>query len=47
MDKEHGKKDLERLEEGLKVKIHLDSLRAILKIVANWKTPGYDGIQGC
>ena len=34
------------LEEGLKAKIHHESLRATLKKVPNWKTPGHDGIHG-
>ena len=44
MDKQHEKR--EDLEERPKAKIHLDSLRATLKKVPNWKTPGHDGIQG-
>ena len=43
MDKQHGKK-LEGLEKDLKAKIHFDSVRATLKKVPNWKTPGHDGI---
>ena len=39
-------KELEGLEEGLKVKIHLDSLRATLKKERNWKMPGHDSIHG-
>ena len=38
-------KELQRLEEGFKVKIHVDSLRATLKKVLNWKSPGYDDIS--
>ena len=40
------KKELQRLKEGPKVKIHLDLFRATLKKVPNWKMPGYDGIHG-
>ena len=39
-------KELEGLEEGPKVKIHVDSLRTKLKKIPNWKTPGHDGIHG-
>ena len=39
-------KELERLEEGLIMKIHLDLLRATLKKVPSWKTPSHDGIHG-
>ena len=38
-------KELEGLEEGLKVVIHVDLLRITLKI-SNWKTPGSVGIHG-
>ena len=37
------KKELE-LKEGPEVNIHLDSLRATLYKIPNWKKPGYDDI---
>ena len=37
-------KELKGLEEGPKTGIHIDLLRMTQKI-ANWKTPGYDGIH--
>ena len=37
-------KELQGLEKGPKVKIHVDSPRATLKQIPNWETPGYDGI---
>ena len=40
MDKQYGTKELQRLEEGPKAKMHIDSLRATLK---NRKTPAHDG----
>ena len=39
-------KELQRLEEGPKAKIHLVSLGATLKKVPNRKTPGHDRIHG-
>ena len=39
-------KELQEVEEGLKVKIQIDSLRVTLKKVLNWKTPIHDGIHG-
>ena len=39
-------KELEGLEEGPKVEIHIDLLKTTLKKVSNWKTPGHDGIHG-
>ena len=38
-------KELKRMEEGPKAKIHLDLLRATHPKVLNWKTPGHDGIK--
>ena len=34
------------LEEGLKIEIHVDLLKTILKRISNWKAPGHDGIHG-
>ena len=39
-------KELEGLEERPKAKIHIDSLRATLPKIPNWKTPGHDSIRG-
>ena len=39
-------KELERLEEGPKAKIHIDSVRTTLKEIPNWKTPDHDSIHG-
>ena len=39
-------RELEELEEGLKVEIHIKLLKTTLKKISNWKTPGYDGIHG-
>ena len=39
-------KELKELEEGPKANIHLELLRARLKKIPNWKTPGPDGIHG-
>ena len=36
---------MEGLKKGPKEKIPLDLLRATLKKVPNWKTPGHDGIH--
>ena len=38
-------KEFEGLEEGPKVTIHLDLLRATLKNVPNWKTPSHEAIR--
>ena len=38
-------KELQGLEEGAET-IHQESLRATLKNISNWKTPGYDDIHG-
>ena len=38
-------KELKELVEGLKAKIHIDSLSNTPKI-SNWKTPGHDSIHG-
>ena len=38
-------KELEGLEVGLKMKVHMDSLGTTLKM-SNKKTPGHDGIYG-
>ena len=38
-------KELEELEEGPKTEIHIDLLKATLKRISNWKTPGHDGIH--
>ena len=39
-------KDLQGLEEGHDGDIDLELLRATLKKVLKWKTPGHDGISG-
>ena len=39
------RKELKGLEDGPKVKIHLNSRRETLKKVTNWKTPGHDGFK--
>ena len=39
-------KELKGLEEGSKVKMHINLLRKRLKKISNWKAPGYDGIHG-
>ena len=39
------KKELE-LYEGHNANIDLDTLRAALKKITNWKTPGHDGTHG-
>ena len=36
-------KELQRLEKRPKAKIHVDSLRATLGRVPNWKTPDHGG----
>ena len=38
-------RELEKLEEGPKAKIHTDLLRPTLKKLSNWKTPGHDCIH--
>ena len=40
------KKELQELEEGPEANVHLNSLRATLKKIPNWKTPGHDSIHG-
>ena len=39
-------RELEGLEEGPKMEIHIDLLRTTLKRISNWKAPGHDGIHG-
>ena len=39
-------RELEGLEEGPKMEIHIDLLKTTLKRILNWKTPGHDGING-
>ena len=39
-------RDLEGLEEGPRVEIHIDLLKTTLKRIPNWKTPGHDEIHG-
>ena len=38
-------KELQGLEEGSKTKIHIDSLRTILKKLPNWKTSRHDSMH--
>ena len=38
--------ELPMLEEGSQMNIHPGGLKATLKKIANWKTPGVDGIHG-
>ena len=38
-------RELEGLEEGSKMEIHIDLLKTTLKIISNWKAPGHDGIH--
>ena len=38
--------ELWMLEEDPQINTHTDELKAILKKIANWKTPGLDGIHG-
>ena len=45
MNKQHGKRAT-MTSKRRKTKIHVDSLRTILKKVLNWKMPGHDGIYG-
>ena len=40
------KKELQGLEEGPKLKTHLDSLRVTFEKVTNWKMPDYNCIYG-
>ena len=40
------KKEFEKLEEDLEVNKHMDSLKATVKKMLNWKMPGYDRIHG-
>ena len=40
------KKELHRIEEDLESGIHLESLKIIIKKVANWKAPDHDEIHG-
>ena len=40
------KRELEELEEGPKMEIHIDLLKTTLKRISNWKEPGHDGIHG-
>ena len=37
--------DLQMLEEGSQVNMHLDGLKATLKNITNWKTSGLEGIH--
>ena len=39
-------RELEGLEEGSEMEIHVDLLKTTLKRISNWKTPGHDGIHG-
>ena len=39
-------RELEGLEEGPKMEIHIDLLKTTLKRMSNWKKPGHDGIHG-
>ena len=39
-------KEVQKVEESPKVNIHIDSLRATLKKMPNWKTSGLNGIHG-
>ena len=41
MDKQHGNR-VTNAREGHQVNIHPDKLKATLKKIANWKTPGLD-----
>ena len=38
-------KELEGLEKGPNMKMHINSLRATLKKIPNWKTSDHDGIH--
>ena len=39
-------RELEGLEEGPKMEIHVDLLKTALKRISNWKATGHDGIHG-
>ena len=39
-------RELDGLEEGPKMEIHVDLLKTTLKIISNWKAPRHDGIHG-
>ena len=39
-------REIEGLEEGPKMEIHIDLLKTTLKRISNWKAPGHDGIYG-
>ena len=39
-------RELEGLEEGSKMEIHIDLLKTTPKRISNWKMPGHDGIHG-
>ena len=40
------RRELEGLEEGSKVEIHIELLEKTLRTISNWKIPGHDGIHG-
>ena len=39
-------RELEGLEDGPEIEIHVDLLKTTLKRISNWKVPGHDGIHG-
>ena len=39
-------RELDGLEEGPKIEIHVDLHKTTLKKISNWKAPGHDGIHG-
>ena len=39
-------RELDGLEEGPQMEIHVDLLKTTLKRISNWKAPGHDGIHG-
>ena len=39
-------RELEGLEEGPEMEIHVDLLKTTLKRISNWKAPGHDGMHG-
>ena len=39
-------RELEGLEEGPKMEIHVDLFKTTLKRISKWKAPGHDGIHG-
>ena len=39
-------RELEGLEEGPKMEIHIEQLKKTVKMISNWKTSGHDGIHG-